>query len=74
MRPALARLHSILPRPHGEGSRHDHDLIVLAAADVAHALVQARGSVRAIVGELADLEAESRELLALAASIDGSPR
>jgi len=70
VRPALARLRGVLPRPQGEGRPRDHDLIVLAAADVARGLVQARRSMRALSAELADLEAESRELLAIAASIE----
>jgi len=71
VRPTLARLRSVLPPPVGEGTARDADLIVLAAADVARGLVQARRSVRALAGELTDIEAEARELLAIAARIEG---
>ncbi len=71
VRPALARLRSLLPRRQGDGS--DRDLIVLAAADVARGLVQARRSMRALAAELADLEAESRDVLAVAARIEAGP-
>jgi hypothetical protein len=74
VRPALARLRGVLPRPHGEGTPRDHDLIALAAADVARGLVQARRSVRTLAAELADLEAESRDLLAIAAAIEAGRR
>ncbi len=71
VRPTLARLRSVLPEPHGDGNARDADLIVLAAADVARGLEQARRSVRALIGELTDLEAETRELIAVAARIEG---
>lgn len=59
VRPALARLRDELVRA---SLRMDAPLVELALADVERALVLARRSVRALLGELADLEREARAL------------
>ena len=69
--PALARLRTVLPRAR-QSRAPDLDLIDLAAGDVMRALVHARRSVCALAAELAGLETESRELLALAARLRSS--
>lgn len=64
VRPALARLASSLSRP--IDPRVD---VELAAADVRRVLVHARRSVRALSTELQELDAEARDLIALAARV-----
>lgn len=68
VRPALARLRSLLPGKRTLVPARDRDLLVLATADVHRVMTQARRSVRALMAELAELESESREVLVLAAA------
>jgi hypothetical protein len=63
IRPAMARLRRSMPMG-GRPESWYRDAVELASADVARSLTMARRSVRAIVAELADLETESRDLVA----------
>ena len=74
VRPAMARLRAVLPRPSESADARSRHFVELAAADVQRALVQARRSVRALVGELAELEAEGRDLIAGASVATGGER
>ncbi len=68
VRPAFARLRSVLPDARNAGAAGRRDFVELATADVMRSLVQARRSLRALAAELADLEAEGRALIAVAAT------
>lgn len=71
VRPAFARLRSVLPDARDVGAARRRDFVELAAADVMRSLVQARRSLRALAAELADLEAEGRALIAIASTAQG---
>jgi hypothetical protein len=70
VRPALARLRQMLPGPYEVARRVD---LAFGVADVERALAHARRSYRALAVELADLEAEGRELTLRAKAAGGGP-
>jgi len=69
VRHALAQVRDVLA--HGDGGARDRDRIVLAASDIARALVDARRSKHTLPADLADVEADVRDLLARAACVGG---